>query len=146
MSNLVFRRVLTTDDTYKKVFDLREDVLRKPIGLSLHNEDLSDEVNDHILVAEQGDDLLGCLILTPKGNGTLQLRQMAVSSKVHGQNIGRQLVDYAEMYAQENDCNKIILHARMVAKGFYEKLHYIVTSDMFTEVGIPHVVMEKQLS
>ena len=37
------------------------------------------------------------------------------------------------------------MHARETAVGFYEKLGYKVVGDKFTEVTIPHYVMEKKL-
>lgn len=143
MSSLNFKCINPTDKEYAAVFELREELLRKPIGLSLHNEDLSDEVNDHILIATQDEELVACLILTPKPDKTVQLRQMAVSKDLHGKNIGRQLVAYAEQFAREHGYERVVLHARVVAQGFYAKLGYTQTSDIFTEVGIPHVVMEK---
>ena len=145
MEQIVFATVTPADAAYKAVFDLREEVLRKPIGLSLHNEDLSDEVNDYILTATIDNNLAGCLILTPKGNGTLQLRQMAVSPDMQGKNIGKQLVVFAEQFAREQGYTHIMLHARTVAQGFYDKLGYRQSSEIFTEVGIPHIEMEKHL-
>lgn len=142
---LNFRRVLTTDDQYQQVFDLREDVLRRPLGLSLHDEDLSAEVNDHILAATINTNVVACLILTPISEATLQLRQMAVAENVQGNQVGRRLVDFAEDYARNEQYSKIILHARMVAKGFYEKMGYKQVGSIFEEVGVPHIVMEKRL-
>ena len=40
---------------------------------------------------------------------------------------------------------KLIMHARKTALGFYGKLGYSVSGDEFTEVTIPHFVMEKSL-
>jgi predicted GNAT family N-acyltransferase len=37
------------------------------------------------------------------------------------------------------------MHARLSARGFYERLGYRVTSETFAEVTIPHVMMEKTL-
>lgn len=39
----------------------------------------------------------------------------------------------------------MVLHARDVAKGFYRSMQYRVVGDEFTEVGIPHYHMEKEL-
>lgn len=125
------------------MFNLREEILRKPLGLSLHNEDLSNEVNDHILVAEEDDTIVACLVLTPHNAQMVQLRQMAVAEHMQGKNIGRQLVAYAEQFAWNKGYTHIMLHARMVAKGFYEKLGYRQQGGIFTEVNIPHVEMVK---
>lgn len=145
MEQLVFKQVTPLDDAYNDVFELREQILRKPLGLSLHNEDLSREVNDYILTAYINGELAGCLILTPKGNGTVQLRQMAVAASQQGNNVGRQLVQYAEQFAMDNGYTRIMLHARTTAQGFYDKLGYTARGDVFTEVGIPHIEMEKQI-
>ncbi len=143
MGNLGFKSITPHDKEYAPVFELREEILRKPIGLSLHDEDLGDEVNDHILIAEDDTGVIACLILTPLPEQTVQLRQMAVAANQQGKNIGRQLVNYAEQFAWNNGYKRIMLHARIVAKGFYEKLNYKQTGDEFTEVGIPHIEMEK---
>jgi predicted GNAT family N-acyltransferase len=38
------------------------------------------------------------------------------------------------------------LHARATAIDFYKRLGYSVCSEEFTEVGIPHRIMRKQLN
>lgn len=143
MEQLSFKCITLTDEEYKAVFDLRERLLRKPINLSLHDEDLSSEVNDYILIAKYQNELAACLILTPVADDTLQLRQMAVDEHWQGKNIGKQLVVFAEQYAKEKGCTKIVLHARIEAKPFYDKLGYTALGDVFTEVGIPHIKMIK---
>lgn len=140
---LRFRTITPHDNEYRDVFDLREEILRKPLGLSLHNEDLSNEVSEHILVAEEEGNIVACLILTPGDGNMLQLRQMAVAEAWQGQHIGRQLVEYAEQFAWNKGYVQIMLHARMVAKGFYEKLGYVQQGGIFTEVNIPHIEMIK---
>lgn len=142
-TGLVFKRITPQETAYAEVFNLREALLRQPIGLSLHDEDLSNEVNDLILVAEHNNQIIACLILTPLPDNTVQLRQMAVAAAWQGKNIGKLLVGYAEQFAREQGYEHIILHARIVARGFYEKLGYAPVGDIFTEVGIPHILMEK---
>ncbi len=138
-----FRAITPHDKEYEAVFALREEILRKPLGLSLHDEDLGNEVNEYILVAEDNNVIVACLILTPHNEEMVQLRQMAVAEHKQGKNIGRQLVGYAEQFAWGKGYQQIILHARMVAKGFYEKLGYTQQGGIFTEVNIPHVEMVK---
>lgn len=143
MKGIEVIQISPADKEYREAYILREELLRKPIGLSLDDEDLSDEVNDVILAAKENDTVVGCLILTPRSDNKLQLRQMAVSGKMQGKGVGRVLVNAAEQKAKSIGYNTIVLHARVVAQGFYDKLGYTQVSDVFTEVGIPHVVMEK---
>ena len=140
------KEIKTAMPEYEQVWQIREDVLRKPLGLSLKDEDLSEDADDHILAAFDGDKIVGCVILHAKENGVMKLRQMAVHRAVQGSGIGTIIVKAAEAAALKYGFKKMDMHARMVAVDFYKKLGYIITSDVFTEVGIPHVVMEKNLS
>ncbi|MEL4403078.1 GNAT family N-acetyltransferase, partial [Shewanella algae] len=62
-----------------------------------------------------------------------------------GKGLGRQLALHAESYARQNGYKLIHCHARDAAKDFYLKLGYKIVGDEFTEVGIKHYYMEKQL-
>jgi predicted GNAT family N-acyltransferase len=130
---------------YQQVFHLREEVLRKPLGMSLHNEDLSRDYTDTIMAGLLDGQVVACLMLHPKNSETVQLRQMAVYDHLQGRGLGRALVAAAEKLAAEKGYKKMILHARQVALGFYKSMDYVVVGDEFAEVGIPHYAMEKLL-
>ena len=53
--------------------------------------------------------------------------------------------ELAENLARDRGYKALNMHARKNAVGFYEKMGYQVASEEFTEVTIPHVVMEKKL-
>jgi predicted GNAT family N-acyltransferase len=138
-------QINTKHSLYPQVYDLREEILRKPIGLSLKDEDLRPDENDWTVVALDGEEVLGCIMIRPvPEKNTAKFRQMAVKENLQGKGIGRIIMDAAEAISWENGFDKIVLHARVTAEDFYKKLNYTTTSDVFTEVGIPHVVMEKQ--
>ncbi len=146
MAGITITTVSLNDALYQQVYNLREEVLRKPIGLSLKNEDLSGDALDTILAALENESVIGCVMLHPHENSEIiKLRQMAVADMHQGKGIGRMLVLAAEAHARESGIKKTVLHARITAAPFYKKLNYIATSGEFTEVGIPHVVMEKML-
>lgn len=85
-------------------------------------------------------------MLHPISNEIIKLRQMAVYEAQQGKGIGRLLVEHAEETAGIRGFHTIVLHARVHAVGFYERMGYAVTSSVFTEVGIPHQIMKKNLS
>ncbi len=143
--DITISQITSSSDKYQAVWELREEILRKPLGLSLKNEDLGRDQIDTIMIAECAAELIACLMLQQKGDKVVQLRQMAVSNAWQGKGIGRQLVLAAEKYCSEQGYNKITLHARKVAVGFYRGLGYTVAGDEFTEVGIPHLMMEKNI-
>lgn len=130
---------------YQKVIQLRYSILRAPLGLSFTQEDL-DKEKDHIHIASfEDDDLLGCCMLTKIDQHTLQLRQMAVKDNLQRKGIGASIMSFAESIAKDKGYRRIIMHARDTAIGFYEKFGYKVKGEQFTEVNLPHHVMEKAI-
>jgi predicted GNAT family N-acyltransferase len=130
---------------YQQMVDLRMQILRKPLGLYFSPQDLEKEKEDVLIAAYEDDQILGCCMLTQIAPDTVRLRQMAVKSGLQGKGIGRVLMQFAENIARDRGNKKLTMHARKTASGFYEKLGYKLTGEEFTEVTIPHYIMEKQL-
>jgi len=130
---------------YQQMVQLRNDILRRPLGLSFETGELEKE-KDHILIgAFEEDKMLGCCMLIQTAPGTVRLRQMAVLKNLQGKGVGRALMQFAENIARDRGFRRITMHARKTATGFYEKLGYEVNGEEFEEVTLPHVVMEKHL-
>lgn len=140
------RLITKQDAAYHEVLLLREEVLRKPLGLSVYKDDLNRETQDFILTAWEAEQLVGCVILSPLTVSDIKLRAMAVVSKLQNRGIGRLLVTSAEELAIEKGFEKIVLHARVAAKEFYIKLGYDTIGDEFIEVTLPHLNMQKLIS
>jgi predicted GNAT family N-acyltransferase len=143
---------------YNQVLHIRNDILRKPLGLNIFDEDLSQE-SYHITLAaitttndsESEEKALGCVILVPcledsNASSSFKVRQMAVATEHQGLGIGTKLIENAEKFAISQGKSRIYLHARDHAVGFYRKFGYQVVSEQFLEIGIPHFAMEKVLS
>jgi predicted GNAT family N-acyltransferase len=130
---------------YREMTRLREQILRRPLGLTLDSEELETERPHVHIGAFEEDSLLGCCMLVREDDRTVRLRQMAVSDDIQRKGIGKALMSFAENIARDQGYRNLIMHARQHAIGFYEKMGYRVTSTEFTEVTIPHVVMEKSL-
>lgn len=124
---------------------LRNDILRKPLGLSFTPEELEKEKEEILIGAFEDDKMLGCCMLIREDAQTVRLRQMAVLNNLQGKGIGRALMQFAENLASDRGYQKITMHARKTATGFYEKLGYVVRGEQFDEVTIPHYIMEKIL-
>ncbi|PSL49713.1 putative GNAT family N-acyltransferase [Chitinophaga niastensis] len=134
---------------YHTMLDLRNEVLRKPLGLTFSAEQLQQEMNDIFIAGftqtTENSLLAGGCILTPINEYTVQLRQMAVSPLLQGKGIGREILMFAEQFAVSNGFKILTMHARKEATGFYLKLGYETCGEEFTEVGIPHYEMRKNL-
>ena len=125
--------------------NLRNEILRKPLGLSFDKEELDKEKDDILMGAFEDDRLLGCCLLTRMDAFTIRLRQMAVPNNMQGKGVGRALMIFAENIARDLGYRKLCMHARQTAVGFYQKLGYSVSGEPFEEVTIPHYIMEKAL-
>ncbi len=130
---------------YQQMIKMREDILRRPLGLNFDEKELESERNNLLIAAFDDDKMLGCCMLVPENESIVRLRQMAVLNDLQGKGIGRALMLFAENLARDRGYNKISMHARKNATGFYEKVGYKVVGDEFIEVTIPHYNMEKEL-
>lgn len=130
---------------YKQMLELRNEILRKPLGISFDEEELKKEKEDILIGAFEEDKMLGCCLLTKVDNQCVRLRQMAVQNNLQGKGIGASMMNYAENVARDAGYSKMIMHARKTAMDFYKKLGYKVAGEEFEEITIPHYIMEKKL-
>ena len=106
--------------------------------------DGKDEGSEHI-IAYLGAKSVGTIrIRYPQKNG-VKLERMAVLLTVRGQSIGKKILDFTLNYLTSKGVKSIYLDSQYHAKGFYEKFGFKVIGDKFTEVGIDHVKMKKEL-
>lgn len=145
MENIEIHCIDAGHPWFSQVFALRDEVLRKPLGLSLYQEDTSADKLDRIFVARKEEQLIACLMAKPLEGNVIKLRQMAVAPEFQGTGIGRRLMLAAEESARKDRVQVLTLHARCSALPFYEKLGYTIDSEEFEEVGIPHKAMSKFL-
>ena len=130
---------------YHEMLALRYKILREPWGLNFSEEDLQEEKDDVFIAYSDNESITGCCILTRISGEMLKLRQMAVDTPHQGKNVGTKIVAFVEQYAAEHGYSTIRLHARKTAVEFYTKCGYVVSGEEFTEIGIPHFLMEKYL-
>jgi predicted GNAT family N-acyltransferase len=130
---------------YQQMVKLRDDMLRKPLGLSFSPKELEEEKDNLLIGAFEDGNILGCAMLVEEKPHVVKLRQMAVLNYVQGKGIGRALMQFAENLARDHGYKILTMHARKNAVGFYEKMGYKVKGDEFVEVSIPHFEMQKEL-
>jgi ribosomal protein S18 acetylase RimI-like enzyme len=130
---------------YEEMINLRNEVLRRPLGLSFSPDELEHEKDCLLMAAYEDDQMLGCCMLIEEGPKAVRLRQMAVINDLQGKGIGKALMQFAENLARDRGYRTITMHARKNAVGFYEKMGYRKVGEEFEEITIPHYVMEKEL-
>lgn len=130
---------------YQQMVKLRDDLLRKPLGLAFTPEELEKEKENMFIAAFEDERILGCCMLVEEQPDTVRLRQMAVLNDLQGKGIGRALTNFAENLARDRGYKTIRMHARKNVVGFYERMDYKVIGNEFIEITIPHFTMEKKL-
>lgn len=142
---VTYRQITTRDHEYVLEKELRNRLLRRPLGLELSEADLrGEEEQAHIVAVDDGERVIGCVLVSFTGEPA-KVRQLAADEAYQGRGIGAALMMRAEDAIRARCIRSAELHARVTARGFFERLGYTATSDVFTEVTIPHVRMEKAL-
>jgi predicted GNAT family N-acyltransferase len=131
---------------YRAAVDLRDRLLRRPLGLVFTPEELAREVlHRHWVLLDASGAARACLMVVAAAAGTAQIRQMAVDTHLQGTGLGRRLMSEVETTLRREGLKTLFLHARAEAVGFYARLGYELDGPTFSEVGIPHRKMVKHL-
>lgn len=142
-----FKIIEYQTDEYQEMLALRTRILREPLGLIFTDQDIKMDKDDMLLglILPEKQKMVACCILTRIDDKVVKMRQMAVDTDVQKSGLGTSMLSFAEYVAEREGFEKIVLHARKVAVDFYRKYDYKIIGDEFTEVGIPHFEMEKQI-
>ena len=141
---MLFRAIAVGTKEYALECRLRDEVLRKPLGLSLGDHDLADEKSQlHFGLFDPDGALVACVIAVPLSPTEARIRQMAVSPAHQRKGLGRLVMVELEETLRARGFRRFVLNARTSAAGFYEKLGYAAVGDEFMEHTIRHVLMAK---
>ncbi len=124
---------------------LRQSLLRTPLGLKIAAEEREAESCNRHFVWMVGCQLVATLMAVPLQGDVMQLRQMAVACDQQCKGVGSALLAAAETVLRGDGVRLLRLHARETAIGFYRRCGYQCVGDPFEELGIAHQRMEKTL-
>lgn len=143
--DLEIRSVEFDSKEYRETITLRDKILRKPLGMVFTPEFLAREVEDFHLAGYEDGELVCCLVLSALNQTEIQMRQVAVKEELQRQGLGKHIAKYSEDFAREKGFTLMKVHARELAVDFYLNMDYKIIDEAFTEVGIVHRRMIKQL-
>jgi GNAT superfamily N-acetyltransferase len=142
---LRFEQIDVNSPLYQDSLALRDEVLRKPLGLKWTDAEREEEARCVHIVGIAGTRVVATLLLKPIDTGTVKMRQVAVDPTMQRAGIGSKLVAFAEETARALGYRKICAHVRLPAAEFYRKMGYAIIGEPFMEVTIPHVLAAKEL-
>ena len=142
---MTFSQIEHGSEQYQQELALRDEVLRRPLGLKISDDDLSREPHQWHFGLFKEESIIACVIAVPRSDTEAQIRQMAVSADFQGMGLGRKIMQQVEEALQKKGTSRLFLHARVPVIDFYRKLGYSPSGDIFEEVGIPHQKMQKLL-
>lgn len=113
--------------------------------MQLRDEDIAgEEIQEHF-VALDAERVVGCVLLQPLSGDRMKIRQLAVDEACRRTGIGSRLVLEAVNWAAEKGTLSLIAHVREYAAGFWRSVEFQDTGARFTEVGLPHLKMVREL-
>src|SRR5579862_3910139 len=92
-------RIAHGSPEYRAMLDLRLEVLRRPLGLDFTEDDLVAEKEDTFLAVFEDGKAIACLVLTPRSESNIQMRQVAVAPGQQRAGLGTRLVVESERVA-----------------------------------------------
>lgn len=136
-----------TDSDFKKYYDFRWGMLRKPWQQPPGSEqDELEHDSFHVMAVGNDNSVIAVGRIHFINDTVSQIRYMAVAEHKQNQYLGTTILKALEQFATEHNKRTIILHARENALGFYEKQGYrIIKKSHVLYECIQHFEMQKEL-
>jgi predicted GNAT family N-acyltransferase len=136
-----------SEEEWERYDNFRWEVLRKPLKMShIPLKDNLEEASIHLMGVTSEGKVLACGRLHLNTSYEAQIRYMGVSEDLRRSGIGSKMIEKLEEEAINQGANQIMLNARENAVAFYKSLGYFEVGPYESDIQIPHIRMEKQIS
>lgn len=143
---MIVKRI-TNENDLQKAFEIRKKVFVEEQNVPEVDEfdeyDVLCSTCEHILIENETESVATGRLRKIEDIGKIERICVLASKRDLG--LGKKIIVALEEIAKKQGIMKLKLHGQTHAEGFYHKLGYETTSDVFMEDGIPHIVMEKTL-
>lgn len=149
--------MIALTDNIEACLNIRRKVFIEEQGVAVSEEidelDFPGSPAEHFLVTNEAGEPVGTFRVRreehPESFGidgrAVRLQRFCFLKEARMKGFGRDAILFAERYYREKGIAAICLDAQLSASGFYEKLGFHYTSDVFEEAGILHRSMAKSL-
>jgi predicted GNAT family N-acyltransferase len=139
---------VTNTDELKKCLAIREKVfiIEKDVPREIENDEFDAIRNDceHFLILCNSLPV-GTVRMRFLENDVMKLQRFCFLKEYRHLGLGSKTVTFIEERYRKFGKVKIVIEAKYAVSPFYEKCGYKKVSDIFYEVGVKHVNMEKQI-
>jgi predicted GNAT family N-acyltransferase len=126
--------------------NIRTKVFQEEQGVAAELEfDGLDETAIHLL-AYLNEEAVGTARIREINANTVKIERLAVLPVARKQGVGRELMIAALKAIAQQKKLLVIVHAQAYIAPLYQQLGFEMVGEKFSEAGIPHVKMIKQLS
>lgn len=131
MKMLEVRNIATIEPHYKQEWELRNNVLLRPLGIPDNSWEISDENAWHF-DATENNRVVACAVLAPlESKSKARLIQVAVDVTLQGKGVGKILINSILKFAKKEELKEIVCHSRASANKFYKKLGFEIYGESF---------------
>jgi predicted GNAT family N-acyltransferase len=136
-------------DTYLDALRIRNEVFVKEQGIDYSIEvgsPVEEAMSVHFVLYDGDNKACGtCRLLSQENPKSAFLQRMAVLEEERGKKYASFLLDNAIHFAKEHGITKLIIHAQLSARGFYDQTGFEPVGEIFEEAGIKHITMYRTL-
>lgn len=112
--------------------------------LSSNELDSFEESSTHVIGYDSKHMPFACARFRPY-NDAAKVERVAILKDYRKDGYGKTLMHAIERFAKDQGYQQLVLNAQVQAQGFYEKLGYMSTGDIFIEENIDHIKMYKNI-
>lgn len=143
--NSIQIKTLSYDEETATINKIRTKVFQEEQGVASELEfDGLDEDAVHLIAYLNGQ-AIGTARIREIAHDTTKIERLAVLSEARRQGVGRQLMTTALKFISQQHKSLAIVHAQEYVAPLYQQLGFEIIGDRFSEAGISHVKMIKQL-
>lgn len=137
-------KIADSQADFFKIMRIRTDVF-----IIEQNVDVDIELDEYDydaiqIIAYDNDTAVGCARVLFVNN-EVSIGRIAVVKEYRKMHVGEGMMNFIFNLDELKDTKEIIIHAQCSAQGFYEKLGFVQTSDVYQEANIDHIMMVKTL-
>lgn len=139
---------VSDENELKICLEIRRTVFieEKNVPAEIENDeyDCLDGRSEHFLVFADKKPV-GTVRMLFTDSDCVKLQRLCFLKEYRGFGLGSRTVEYLEERYRSLGKKKIFMEAKFAVSPFYEKCGYKAVSDIFYEVGIKHIKMEKEI-